>query len=157
MRCGIAPYFTKEGKLELKKTRGQVHELQESAVLRAAMYREKRYGVISEVTVIDRKSGEKQAVKNESFCARGGLCKRVLYVSPGSTDTRTTAAYQIEKSEQDSRLLVLVLSGASALEPGDSVRVSLAKLGVKGTFCVNETCHRCDSGGEITEVTLWGV
>jgi len=42
-------------------------------------------------------------------------------------------------------------------EPMDRVELSLARLGVRGTFRVSETLHTLSARGETTELTLWEV
>ncbi len=152
--CGVEPHFTKDGKLELKKARGERRKLNDNTPLCAAMYREKRYGVISEITLIDSRSNARSVVKNEEFIARGGFCKRVLYTQNAAL---APAAERIEKSCEDSRLLVVTMTNADVFEPGDTVEVSLSKLGLTGLFRVSETTRCAASDGEISEVTMQGV
>lgn len=39
----------------------------------------------------------------------------------------------------------------------DRVELSLARLGVRGTFRVSETLYTLSASGETTELTLWEV
>ena len=91
-----------------------------------ASYRDRRYGVLSEVTAVNRAKKLRQTVRNEAFLARGGSCRRVVYVRSRS-------------------------------EPMDRVELSLARLGVRGTFRVSETLYTLSASGEMTELTLWEV
>lgn len=142
--CGVVPYFTSGGALELRRSRGVHCGVLPTARIISALRRDKRYGVISRIVLIDRKSGEKTAVEGS-----GGFCERVLY----SADT-AAAREKIERSAEDRRLLVLTLAGAFAAEPGDTYFVSLPRLGSEGDFRIVETQRRADSGGEVTELTL---
>ena len=152
--CGVQPYFTKDGILELReKHRGERLSLTDGQALRSALYREKRCGVISEITVIDRVQRRRETVKNEDLCERGGLCRRVLYMPRGSS-LRRNGAYQIARSRRGSRLLVMAFSGRLAAEPGDIAQVNCRRLGIREEFCVSEVMHSFSSAGEITEVTF---
>ncbi len=156
-KCGVRPYFTKEGKLELRRSRAAVHTLDGSFPLLAALWREKRYGVISEITLIDRSSGARTSVKNEGFLARGGLCRRVLYAAKNDSAPIETSREKIAASCEDSRALTVTAAGKLAFLPQETVRVALSALGIAGDFRVRELVRCADGSGEITEVTLWGV
>lgn len=123
-----------------------------------ASYRDRRYGVLSEVTAVNRAKKLRQTVRNEAFLARGGSCRRVVYVPSRSVnELRYTGRYQIEKSAEDARELTVTLAGSVDAEPTDRVELSLARLGVRGTFRVSETLHTLSARGETTELTLWEV
>ena len=123
-----------------------------------ASYRDRRYGVLSEVTAVNRAKKLRQTVRNEAFLARGGSCRRVVYVPSRSVnELRYTGRYQIEKSAEDARELTVTLTGSVDAEPMDRVELSLARLGVRGTFRVSETLHTLSASGETTELTLWEV
>ena len=123
-----------------------------------ASYRDKRYGVLSEVTAVNRAKKLRQTVRNEAFLARGGSCRRVVYVPSRSVnELRYTGRYQIEKSAEDARELTVTLAGSVDAEPMDRVELSLARLGVRGTFRVSETLYTLSASGETTELTLWEV
>lgn len=123
-----------------------------------ASYRDRRYGVLSEVTAVNRAKKLRQTVRNEAFLARGGSCRRVVYVPSRSVnELRYTGRYQIEKSAEDARELTVTLAGSVDAEPMDRVELSLARLGVRGTFRVSETLYTLSASGETTELTLWEV
>ena len=123
-----------------------------------ASYRDRRYGVLSEVTAVNRAKKLRQTVRNEAFLARGGSCRRVVYVPSRSVnELRYTGRYQIEKSAEDARELTTTLAGSVDAEPMDRVELSLARLGVRGTFRVSETLYTLSASGETTELTLWEV
>ena len=76
-----------------------------------ASYRDRRYGVLSEVTAVNRAKKLRQTVRNEAFLARGGSCRRVVYVPSRSVnELRYTGRYQIEKSAEDARELTVTLA-----------------------------------------------
>ena len=158
-RCGLTPYFTREGVLCLRgAAEGRRLVLEEPEGVIEASYRDRRYGVLSEVTAVNRAKKLRQTVRNEAFLARGGSCRRVVYVPSRSVnELRYTGRYQIEKSAEDARELTVTLAGSVDAEPMDRVELSLARLGVRGTFRVSETLHTFSARGETTELTLWEV
>ena len=158
-RCGLTPYFTREGVLCLRgAAEGRRLVLEEPEGVIEASYRDRRYGVLSEVTAVNRAKKLRQTVRNEAFLARGGSCRRVVYVPSRSVnELRYTGRYQIEKSAEDARELTVTLTGSVDAEPMDRVELSLARLGVRGTFRVSETLHTLSASGETTELTLWEV
>ena len=158
-RCGLTPYFTREGVLCLRgAAEGRRLVLEEPEGVIEASYRDRRYGVLSEVTAVNRAKKLRQTVRNEAFLARGGSCRRVVYVPSRSVnELRYTGRYQIEKSAEDARELTTTLAGSVDAEPMDRVELSLARLGVRGTFRVSETLHTLSARGETTELTLWEV
>lgn len=158
-RCGLTPYFTREGVLSLRGAEtGRRHTLAEPAGLLEAAYRDRRYGVLSEVTAVNRSKKLRQSVRNEEFIARGGCCRRVVYVPSRSiNELRYTGRYQIERSAEDARELVIMLAGRTDIEPLDRVELVIARLGVRGSFRVSEVLHTICARGETTELTLWEV
>ena len=153
-RCGLTPYFTREGVLCLRgAAEGRRLVLEEPEGVIEASYRDRRYGVLSEVTAVNRAKKLRQTVRNEAFLARGGSCRRVVYVPSRSVnELRYTGRYQIEKSAEDARELTTTLAGSVDAEPMDRVELSLARLGVRGTFRVSETAYalraRRDDGAD---------
>lgn len=158
-RCGRTMYMTRGGVLELREeTARSGLRIEDPAGLLGASYRDRRYGVVSEVTVVNRSRGLRQTVRNEEFLARGGGCRRVVYVPSRSVnELRYTGEYQIEKSAEDARELTLTLAGRAELEPLDRVEVTVSTLGVKGSFRVSGLLHTISARGETTELTLWEV
>lgn len=157
-RCGLSAYFTRVGVLRLRaEGRSGCRVLAPTGVV-SAVYRDRRCGVISEMTVVNRSRRLRQSVRNEAFIARGGSCRRVLYVPSRSlNEMRYTGEYQIKKSAEDACELILTLAGRAELEPGERVELSLARLGVAGRFRVSELLHTISARGETTELTLWEV
>ena len=86
-RCGLTPYFTREGVLCLRgAAEGRRLVLEEPEGVIEASYRDRRYGVLSEVTAVNRAKKLRQTVRNEAFLARGGSCRRVVYVPSRSVN-----------------------------------------------------------------------
>lgn len=156
-RCGLTPYFTCEGTLHFRtKGETEVRQLAGLENVTEASYRDRRYGVLSEVTVVNRSKVLRRTVRNEAFLSRGGMARRVIYAPSRSVDElRYTGEYQIEKSAEDARVLTLTAAGGTELEPLERVWVSVERLGVAGTFRVSEVTREQSERGETTQLTLW--
>lgn len=108
----------------------------------------------AEVTAVNRAKKLRQTVRNEAFLARGGSCRRVVYVPSRSVnELRYTGRYQIEKSAEDARELTVTLAGSVDAEPMDRVELSLARLGVRGTFRSRRRAGM--RGGQKTASACW--
>ena len=157
LHAGLTPYFRADGTLELTSAhRGKRVVIDGQTPVTALAYRDRRYGVIAEALVVDKKAGEKQSVRNESFCARGGRSRRVFYV-PSRSDRQTmrcTGEYQIERSKEGAETLRVTAAGRLDALPGDHADVRGTRLGVSGSFRVIELTRRMDETGEMSEVSL---
>ena len=154
---GIEPYFDKTGALELKRTRrGASVTIDAQTPVTALVYCDKRYGVIAEALVVDKRAGARQSVKNADFCARGGTSRRVFYVpaKSGAQTMRCTGEYQIRKSKEGAETLRVTIAGKFSAAPGDTAVVSGTKLGVSGRFRVIECTRRFGESGEASELCL---
>ena len=157
LHAGLTPYFCRDGTLELKRTReGKRVTIDAETPVTALTYRDRRYGVIAEALVVDRKAGEKQAVRNKAFCARGGRSRRVLYVPArsGRQMMRCTGEYQIERSKEGAETLCVTAAGRLEAMPGDRADVRETRLGVSGSFRVIELKRKFGENGETSEVTM---
>ncbi len=154
---GFWPYFARDGALILQKDRARrTLTLGADAAVTALKYRDRRYGVISEVELSDRKTRARVRVENEEFLRRGGKCRRICYVPTGTSYRRRrySGEYQIGRSHEGSEELTVTLLGAFDADAGDLLRVESSRLGVKGAFGVTEVARRFDAGGETTTLTL---
>lgn len=119
-------------------------------------WRDRRYGVYSEVLVVDKVRRQTQRVEYASFLARGGCCRRVLYV-PGRSSSaamRYTGQYQIERSREGARQLTAALPGRQNAAPGSVVRMERGDIGIQGDFYVNEAAYCCSAAGETTTLCM---
>ena len=125
-----------------------------------ASYRDRRYGVLSEVTAVNRAKKLRQTVRNEAFLARGReLPPRGVCALARSVDRTALhgAVSDREKSAEDARELTATLAGSVDAEPNRTgVELSLARLGVRGTFRVSETLQTLSASGETTEADTAG-
>ena len=154
---GVEPYFDKTGALELKRThRGADVTIDAQTPVTALVYCDKRYGVIAEALVVDKRAGARQSVKNADFCARGGTSRRVFYVpaKSGAQTMRCTGEYQIRKSKEGAETLRVTIAGRFSAAPGDTAVVSGTKLGISGRFRVIECTRRFGESGGASELCL---
>lgn len=139
---GFEPRITPEGVLQVTPWRdsGARSVIDARTPVLEMDYRDKRYGVYSEVLVVDKVRQVSQSVKNEALLQRGGSCRRVLYTPGKSTGTamRYTGEYQIAQSEKGACLLTVTLPFTPGVLPGDVVRVEKDDIGITGDFYVEE-------------------
>lgn len=157
-RCnGVEPWFDRQGVLHLDGWRsGTERTLSGKLPLISAVWREKRYGVLSEVLVRDRMGTVSQTVRNESFLARGGRCRQVLTL-PGTRGyevMRYSGSYQIGESAREQEVLTLRLAGTGAAWVGDRLNLDMLRPRLTGCWRV----RACETGvgreGGFTELKL---
>lgn len=123
----------------------------------AVNWRDKRYGVYSEILVQDRWSLKPQRVANNGFIAQGGRRGKVLTM-PGKSAyqaMRYSGEYQLKRSYEERFRLELTVPGNYFCEPGDQVEVFLPDpMGAMGVWKVLETLAVTDGGGSRVRLTL---
>ena len=150
---GFLPYMTRDGRLILRKERTRPTLSLDGAAVTALKYRDKRYGVLSEVVLIDRKTRTRTRVENSAFRARGGACRRVQYAQHLGA-ARSDGDDMLARSRAGAETLTVTISGRFEADAGDIVPVSGSALGVTGIFAVAEVTRRMDETGETTVLTL---
>ncbi len=156
---GFMPYFRPDGTLVAAPLSGsgRTFSVGDDDPVLSLSRREQRYGVISEMLIIDKVQGVRHRVENPDFLRTGGQRRHILYM-PRSTERerRYTGEYQIEQSEQEHREIRLTLPLPFAAFPGDRAALSLTRLGLNGIFDVAEAHSRMNENGEICQLTLKG-
>lgn len=156
--AGITPRFLPDGTLVLRTDyRGRSRRLSGDIPFSRLTYRDKRYGVISEVKVINRVMNTSKTVYNTAFIARGGAAGRVMNVS-GATDARAmayTGEFQIEKSSEGARSLEIVLPAEADILPGDTVDLDFSAFGIAGRFTAASVTRSADIGGYESACTFY--
>ena len=155
---GFEPRFAATGELlavpeEAGETCLQLGE--EDGILSCTL-REDHYGVLTEVMVIDKKSGMSYTVRNEDMIRKGGQCRRVVY-TPGVRTwaaMRYTGEYQIQQSKAEEKEISVTLAGNFLAFPGDRVQLELEHMGLSGIFRVAEAENRCSAKGATITLTL---
>ena len=154
---GIAPRFDRAGRLVIAPWDDQSKRtLDPAGGMTAMTYREKRYGVLSEVLVRDRTTLAVQQVKDEAFIAQGGQCRRVLTMPGRSTyqAMRYSGSYQLERAREERVRMEITLPRLFAAWPGELVEIYLERPRVAGTWRVVQTETGVDDGGVFSRLTL---
>lgn len=154
---GFSPRVTPLGKLILSaETEGKTLRVEEDAPILSLSRGESRYGVFSEVLVKDKARGTELLVENPELKARGGSCRRVIYMPRRSSYAamRYTGEYQIRKSQEDRKEIELQLPGAFLAEPDDLIELRRESLGIDGVFRVKEAESRGGAGGVLCTLRL---
>jgi len=147
---GIIPRFDREGQLILDGGLGETVRFSRSAITEQ-VWRDKRYGVFSQVLVKNPVAGTATLVENPDAVGR---CRRVITV-PRYTRydrMRYTGQYQIEQSKQGSRVMLITTPIIFAAFAGDRVELEDSPLGISGRFIVTES--RCTADGRGAETRL---
>jgi prophage tail gpP-like protein len=157
---GVAPRFDREGKLVLTgwPDRQEIL-LNDSAPVTELVCRDKRYGVLSQVLVRDRYSGDIQTVDNKRFLAEGGKARRVVTM-PGRSSYKTmryTGQFQLEKSAAELVRQEITVAQAFCAWPGDLVRLKRSNWDRNGLYRVVQATAGMDSGGAWTKLELADV
>ena len=155
---GFSPRFSREGYLLAEpETAERVLEIGDHDPVIVCTLREDHYGVLTEALIIDKTRNVMHSVKNEDMLRRGGQCRRVLYTPGQSTwaAMRYTGEYQIEQSRKDQTAVTITLPGSFPAFPGDRVRLSLTRPGIRGEFRVAEAENTFDAAaGAVVTLTL---
>ena len=140
---GFSPRFSRDGKLLAapEKDSGRHIRIGDGDPVLSCTLREDHYGVLTEVLVIDKKQNVYYNVKNQDMIDRGGQCRRVVYTPGQSTwaAMRYTGEYQIQRSKEDEKSIVVCLPGSFLAFPGDIVELRMERMGLSGTFRVAES------------------
>ncbi len=119
-------------------------------------WRDRRYGVYSEVLVVDKVRKTGQRVTNDAFLRRGGCCRRVLY-TPGRSAAPAMGEIgraQLRQSARGARTLTVMLPFLPAVLPGGVARMDRGDIGVTGEFFVEEIRALRDSRGTRCSLTM---
>lgn len=154
---GITPRFDQEGTLILGTwSDGTQMVIDNNTQLSELIYRERRYGVLSQVLVRDKTRQVVETVDNEDFLAVGG-CRRQVLTMPGLSTyqaMRYSGTYQIEQSEADWKVVEVTLPQAFAAWPGDLVQIARKDCGFNGVYRVRESKVEIDGQGQRTWLEL---
>lgn len=154
---GVQPRFDVWGSLIVDPDRrGQTVMVDDRTGITAVRFRDKRFGVESEVLVQDRGSLTPQRVVNGEFLAQGGL-RRKVYTMPGRSAyqaMRYSGRFQLDRSAEERYRVELTVPGSYFCEPGDRVEVKLTRPALRGSWTALETEAALDETGCRVKVTL---
>ena len=147
---GVAPRFDRRGRLVLTGwADSQERLVGDGAPVTALSCRDRRYGVLSQVLVRDRWSGQVERVDNAAFLAAGGRARRVITMPERSSyqAMRYSGQFQLDKSASELRRLEITVAQAFCAWPGDLVRVQRSGWAVNGIYRAALVSVGMDEGG----------
>lgn len=154
---GVTPRFDRTGRLVLSPWNKETALLMDDGTpVTALRYRERRYGVLSEVLVRDRTRYAVERVENQRFKARGGRRRQVLTM-PGRSShpaMRYSGEFQIRRSEAQWVRLEVEVPKLFAAWPGELVEVRRTGFGFNGVYRVLEAAVEMDEKGARTSLTM---
>ena len=154
---GREPRFDRQGRLILTGWQSGVQKkLGSDCPVTSAVLRDKRYGVLSQVLVRNPNDQGEQTVSNTEFRNRGGMRRQVLTMprKSGYEAMRYRADYQLQRSAEEQRRLILRSPRAFLAFPGDVVELELVRPGLNGRWRVWESTCGSDEKGTYTELEL---
>lgn len=147
---GVEPRFDVWGSLMVDPGwKGRTVAVDDRTGVTAVSFRDRRYGVESEVLVQDRGSLGAQRVVNGDFLAQGGR-RRKVYTMPGKSAyqaMRYSGQFQLDRAAEERFRVEITAPGSYLCEPGDRVEVDLTRPAVRGTWTALETETVLDSKG----------
>ena len=155
--AGVTPRFDRRGRLVLSDwADGAPIQLDEDAPVTRTVWREKRYGVLSQVTVKDVSGWNRQVIENGAFKARGGQCSRVILLprKTGYQARRYNGQFQLDRSAADLTQVEVTVALPFAAWPGDLVQLTRAGWSKNGLYRVREARVEADETGCTTTLTL---
>lgn len=155
--AGVTPRFDRRGRLVLTPWADAAPiALDETAPVTEAVWRVKRYGVLSRVTVKDVSGWNRQVIENAGFRARGGQCSRVVLLprKTGHQARRYNGQFQLDRSSADLVQAEVTLALPFAAWPGELVRLTRAGGSRNGVYRVRESRVELDEQGCRTTLTL---
>ncbi len=147
---GVAPRFDRKGRLVLTGwSDSQERVVGDAAPVTALCCRDRRYGVLSQILVRDRWSGQIETVNNEAFLDSGGLARRVITMPERSSyqAMRYSGQFQLDKSATELHRLELTVAQPFCAWPGDLVRVQRSAWDWNGLYRAVQVSVGMDEGG----------
>lgn len=154
---GVNPWFDREGRLHLSPFTGQnTLTVDGTAAVTRLCWRERRYGVLSQILVRDRTAPAVETVVNTDFLAQGGLRRQVLTM-PGRSNyqaMRYNGQYQIQRSRAGQKEVELTVPSLFFAWPGDLVKLDRPGWGCRGLWRVREAVVSSGERGGETALVL---
>lgn len=147
---GVAPRFDRQGRLVLSGwSDSQERIIDDASAVTAAACRSRRYGVLSQVLVRDRWSGQVETVRNTEFLAAGGQARRIVTMPErsGYKAMRYSGQFQLDKSRSELLRLEVTVAQAFCAWPGDLVRIQRSGWDWNGQYRAAQVTVGMDSGG----------
>ncbi len=152
---GVEPRFDREGVLILNKEKGEFVDLKSSPISSEYVL-DRRYGVFSHVTTINRTAWTESTARNQELINRGGNCHRITNV-PRYTSydaMRHTGEFQLRESKKGSQITKIRLPLLFAAFAGDTVALPNSFVSGSGNFYVTDSLCIANGFSAETELTL---
>lgn len=125
----IAPGFSADGVLLLRRKGSGKLKLDAASAIFSAERRTVRDGAVSEVLIRERTTGRQTVVKSDELKARGVSGRAVIAASKGALESRIPEArWTLEQSRRGFDRFSVELAGGFACEPGDEAECSVDGL-----------------------------
>ena len=154
---GAAPRFDRLGRLALHPFPDREPlVLDRSAPVTALTLRQRRYGVLSRVTVKDVSGWVRETVADTDFERRGGRARRVLLVprNTGFQARRYDARFQLARSRARALQIEATVALPFAAWPGDLMRLDRPGWSRNGVYRVQESRVTLGQNGAETRLIL---
>lgn len=154
---GVVPRFDREGWLVLSGWDDSTQrKLGDGAAVTELRYRNRRYGVLSQVVVRDKSRFIAETVEDAQFQAQGGQCRRVVSAPARSAAPamRYSGEYQLRASRKEREICEVTLAEGFAAWPGELMEVSRSGFGGNGLYRVQEARVSGDERGLVTRLVL---
>lgn len=155
--AGATPRFDRQGRLLLSPLPQKPSRLLDGRVpIKALTLRHKRYGALSEVTVINRVSKQVQRITDPQFSARGGSASRVITMPRihGSQAMRYNGEYLLRRSQEELFRVEMQVAEPFLAEAGEILEIRESAWPLKGLWRVLASRVTLDEGGYTTLLTL---
>lgn len=155
--AAVTPRFDRQGRLLLSAWNDkELKQLDDSAPITRLMRRYQRYGVLSQMKVVDRVTHASQTVVNEDFHAKGGCCSSVLTMPRNTSyqSMRYQAQFQLDQSKAELDRVEITVAKAFFAWPGDLLAINRSAWGGNATYRVLESTVRLDDEGCQTTLIL---
>lgn len=155
--AGALPRFDKRGRLLLSKPSDiPAKKMDAKLPVTRLLLRHKRYGVLSDITVVNRVSMASQKIVSESFARKGGSASRV-YTMPRTATHQTmryNGQFQLQKSARELLRVELTVGEAFLASPGEVILVENTALPICGQWRVVECSVTLGAAGYKSTLTL---
>lgn len=156
------PRLDRTGTLHLGSRTGSSLSINADEKAVSVKLKDERYGIISQIIVVNRSSGASYTLNNQEFINRGGACRRYFYtekfenVIAGSTniDTTFSGRYQIECSKSGKHCIDVILNEQFPCFPDDTVTLKCSAIGINKSCRVISTHCWGDAVSAGTSITL---
>lgn len=150
----IIPRFAADGTLMLKRSGTGARRVFDGGCV-SATYTLDRYGALATQILVNTRNGQQQVAQNAEFQAMGGFGTHVAGLTGQKIRASwRTAQQRIDDGWRGARLLRLTMPGSFLAEPGDLAAVSMAELGIAGTFVVQSVRSQCDDRGALCTMEM---